>query len=76
MDLAVNGTERRKRIVTLLKSSTVPYSGTSLGRELSVSRQVVVQDIALLRTEGYKILATARGYSARTYIKPYFAPIA
>lgn len=69
MDLAVNGTERRKRIVTLLKSSTVPYSGTSLGRELSVSRQVVVQDIALLRTEGYKILATARGYMLDAEIK-------
>lgn len=69
MDLAVNGTERRKRIITLLKSSAVPYSGTSLGRELSVSRQVVVQDIALLRTEGHKILATARGYMLDAEIK-------
>ena len=27
-----------------------------------VSRQVVVQDIALLRTEGYPIVSTAKGY--------------
>lgn len=69
MDLAVNGVERRKRIVMLLKNSAMPYSGTSLGKELSVSRQVVVQDIALLRTEGYKIVATARGYMMDSEVK-------
>lgn len=34
----------------------------ALGRETGVSRQVVVQDIALLRTMGYPILSTASGY--------------
>ena len=39
-----------------------PVSGTELGQQYGVSRQVVVQDIALLRTQGYDIVATPRGY--------------
>lgn len=54
--------ERRNRILELMKSSSAPLSGGALGKETGVSRQVVVQDIALLRTEGYPIVATARGY--------------
>ena len=62
MDQVMNGSQRRKKIVTLLKQSKDPLSGTALGRETGVSRQVVVQDMALLRTEGYDIVSTARGY--------------
>lgn len=62
MEAVMNGAERRKKIITLMKESEKPLSGGALGRETGVSRQVVVQDIALLRTEGYPILATARGY--------------
>lgn len=62
MEQVMNGAQRRKKIVTMLRQSTKPLSGTALGRETGVSRQVVVQDIALLRTEGYEIMATARGY--------------
>lgn len=40
----------------------MPLSGGLLGEMTGVSRQVVVQDIALLRTEGHNIVATARGY--------------
>lgn len=54
--------ERRKQILHLLRETAVPVSGTALGHATGVSRQIVVQDIALLRTEGYPILATARGY--------------
>lgn len=54
--------ERRNRILELMKSTSTPLSGGALGKETGVSRQVVVQDIALLRTEGYPIVATARGY--------------
>lgn len=58
----LHGTERRKRIVELMRRSSAPLSGTALGKATGVSRQVVVQDIALLRTEGYPVTATARGY--------------
>lgn len=58
----MSGTERRKQILAMMRQSSVPLSGGALGSAMGVSRQVVVQDIALLRTEGYPILATARGY--------------
>ena len=58
----MTGTERRKTILKLMKESTKPLSGGALGTATGVSRQVVVQDIALLRSEGHSILATARGY--------------
>ena len=58
----MNGTERRKKILNLMRESASPLSGGMLGAATGVSRQVIVQDIALLRTEGYAIMATARGY--------------
>lgn len=66
MEQVMNGSQRRKLIVSLLKQSTEPLSGSALGKETKVSRQVVVQDIALLRTEGYEIAATPRGYVLNT----------
>lgn len=58
----MTGAERRKKILQLIKDASTPMSGSQLGKETGVSRQVVVQDIALLRTEGYDIVSTARGY--------------
>ena len=46
----------------LIAGSDQPLSGGAIGRATGVSRQVVVQDVALLRTGGYPILSTARGY--------------
>ena len=46
----------------MMRETDRPVSGTALGKKTGVSRQVVVQDIALLRTEGYPIVSTARGY--------------
>ena len=62
MEQMINGNQRRKMIVDMLKKSSAPLSGTAIGKAAGVSRQVVVQDMALLRTEGYEIVATARGY--------------
>lgn len=58
----MDGAGRRKKIVEMMRQAGAPLSGGVLGRETGVSRQVVVQDIALLRTQGYPIVATARGY--------------
>ncbi|MDD6261863.1 MAG: transcription repressor NadR [Clostridiales bacterium] len=58
----MTASERRKKIISLIKESDTPLSGGALGRETGVSRQVVVQDIAILRSEGCPITATARGY--------------
>ena len=58
----LTGADRRRKILELIGNSEAPLSGSALGRLTGVSRQVVVQDIALLRTEGQAILATPRGY--------------
>lgn len=62
METVKSGADRRKQILAMIRGASKPLSGGALGRETGVSRQVVVQDIALLRTEGYPIVATARGY--------------
>lgn len=62
MEQTMTGAERRKKILSMMRQSSKPLSGGALGGATGVSRQVVVQDIALLRTEGYAIVATARGY--------------
>ena len=54
--------QRRQAILNLLKSETGPVSAAALAARFSVSRQVIVGDIALLRAAGADISATPRGY--------------
>lgn len=54
--------ERMKKILSIMSQASKPLSGDELGKILGVSRQVIVQEIALLRAEGKPIVATARGY--------------
>ena len=58
----MDGDKRRGEIIKMLTSTTNPLSGGKLGKKFQVSRQVIVQDIALLRATGLDIIATARGY--------------
>ncbi len=58
----MEGNERREKIIELLKKSKAPISGTELAKRLNVSRQVIVQDIALLRAVNKNILSTTKGY--------------
>ncbi len=58
----MNGQKRREEIIKIIKNSKQPVSGTALAKELGVSRQVIVQDMALLRANGQEILSTHRGY--------------
>lgn len=58
----MTGTERRTKIVELIRNSEKPLSGTALAKQCDVSRQVIVQDIALIRASGYDIISTNRGY--------------
>ncbi len=58
----MNGEERRTKIIELLRAGKTPLSGTALAGQLGVSRQVIVQDMALLRANAYPILATSQGY--------------
>ena len=52
----MNGEERRAKILHKLKESARPMSGAALAKTFSVSRQVIVQDIALMRAEHYDIM--------------------
>ena len=54
--------DRRTEILNILKDASSPVSASALANRLSVSRQVIVGDIALLRAAGIKIAATPRGY--------------
>ena len=57
--------DRRQAIREVLQQSAQPVSATSLASRFSVSRQVIVGDIALLRASGADISATPRGYIIR-----------
>ena len=54
--------QRRLEIARRLKQATAPISATALAQDLSVSRQIIVGDVALLRAGGLEITATPRGY--------------
>lgn len=54
--------ERRKAIVNLLLSAKEPISGGELAQKFGISRQIIVQDITVLKGTGYDILSTNQGY--------------
>lgn len=59
----MTGEQRRERILELLLAAQRPLSGSTLAKELGVSRQVIVQDMALLRARtDLEILSTYQGY--------------
>ena len=58
----MNTEERRSRLLALLAEAEQPLTGTRLSREFSVSRQIIVGDISILRAEGRQIYATPHGY--------------
>lgn len=60
--MAPGGAERREQILKILRESERPVAGTELANMLNVSRQVIVQDMALIRANGTEVLSTNRGY--------------
>lgn len=60
--MSKEGLYRRKQLLEFIEQEVSPVSGTKLAKLLGVSRQVIVQDIALLRAENKNILATNKGY--------------
>lgn len=58
----MNANLRRQAILDRLRQADRPLSATLLAGELSVSRQIIVGDVALLRAAGEAITATPRGY--------------
>jgi transcriptional regulator of NAD metabolism len=59
---ADSGDKRRRRVLAWMRNHHAPVQGGDLARHFRVSRQCVVQDIAILRASGNEILATPQGY--------------
>lgn len=62
MEKDLNGTERRKLLLEMIQQSKEPLSGKKLGELCGVTRQVIVTDIAILRSSGHDIISTPKGY--------------
>lgn len=58
----MTGEERRKKLINMLEDSLSPIKGSGFAKELGVSRQVIVQDIALLRAQGLDLVGGPNGY--------------
>lgn len=58
----MDGMKRREEIIRILENSDEPISGQDLANRFGVSRQVIVQDIALIRASNKNVLSTNRGY--------------
>lgn len=59
----MNTSERRKEILKALQSVDVPVAARELAAKFGVSRQVIVQDMAVIRASTPGILSTTKGYT-------------
>ena len=71
----MDGKERRQKLITLMEESDGPISGEKLAGLLGVSRQVIVQDMALLRAQRMQILSTYKGYFLDAAVKEQYVRI-
>ena len=59
----MNTSERRKEILKTLQNSDFPVAARELAAKFGVSRQVIVQDMAVIRASTPGILSTTKGYT-------------
>ena len=60
--MTTDGSKRREELIAYLSDRTEPVNGSDLAAYFGVSRQIIVQDIALLRARNQEILSTNKGY--------------
>ena len=53
---------RRSELLNLLQNSPEPVKGADLAKHFNISRQAIVQDIAILRASGETIISSLQGY--------------
>lgn len=58
----MKASERREWVLKRIAESEEPLSAGALAREIHISRQIIVGDVALLRAAGHEIVATPKGY--------------
>lgn len=61
---------RRNEILSLIGNAENPIPANVLADRFDVSRQVIVQDVAILRANGYDVTATNRGYVLNAEVRP------
>jgi transcriptional regulator of NAD metabolism len=59
---AVASERRRERLGRILRDADDPVTGSYLAERLGVSRQVIVNDVAILRAAGHPIVGSPQGY--------------
>jgi transcriptional regulator of NAD metabolism len=69
--MGLDADDRRRTILQRMRRSSAPLKGSDLAAEFAVSRQVIVQDIAVLRARGEAIVATPRGYVLESEATPH-----
>ena len=57
----MNTAERRNEILNVLQNADAPVAARKLASQFGVSRQVIVQDMAVIRAATPGILSTTRG---------------
>jgi len=67
---AMSTADRRRKITEKLTEKGGPLKGGDLAVQFGVSRQVIVQDMAVLRAEGLQVVATPRGYMLLSPLRP------
>lgn len=56
------GEDRRQFLLNILMTSNSPITGADLANKANVSRQVIVNDMTLLKAKNEPIVATSQGY--------------
>lgn len=56
------GDERREWILRRLRESEMPIPARTLAQQANVSRQVIVQDVSILKARNEPLVATSQGY--------------
>lgn len=54
--------ERRTKLLEMLQDRDEYQNAAGLAKQLNVSRQIIVSDVAILRERGWDIISTPRGY--------------
>lgn len=62
---ARNSADRRRRLIQWMRAKGRPIHGDELARQFRVSRQCLVQDVAILRARGEEILSTRKATGCR-----------
>jgi uncharacterized protein len=68
--------ERRAKLLRILKESSTPVKAAELANLTGVSRQVIVQDMGLLRAREEPIIATSQGYIYSLHLPSNDSPLA